>query len=285
MTKSLESLRDQINTTDRQIYDLLVKRAAIAKDMGAAKRTDGIPVIHPALEAKKIRDLLGSHSGDMPALAVARIWREMISASAMIQEPFKVGVIPTLENYIDCRDCARDYFGSVVPLVEQSNVLSAVSAVREGTVQFAVMPWPHDESENPWWAYLEGASREESLNILVRLPYVDSDTLRGHIARRTLVIGRTAFSPSGKDHSFLTLDLDQTVSRARVIDKAKALDMNVVGIFSKRPRVADNRSLHLIEVDQYVARDDSRLTRLLDGLESPEGRCTVIGGYPVMPEV
>jgi len=285
MSKSIETLRAEIESTDRQIHDLLMARAEISKAIGDAKRKAGEMTIHPALEAKKIRSIMTGHKGKMSPLAVARIWREMIGASALIQESFKIGLIPALENYQDCRDMARDYFGSVVPMVEQSNVLSAVSAVRESAVQFAVMPWPHDESETPWWTYLEGGSAEEALNILVRLPYVDSGEGRGHVTRRALVLGRLPFQPSGQDHSFLTIDLDQTVSRARVIDKVKALGMNVIGIYSKRPRVADNRSLHLIEVDQYVAAGDPILKQLLEVLESPEGRCTVIGGYPVMPDV
>lgn len=276
MTKTLDHIRREIESVDHQLHDLLMRRAALSAEIGAIKKESGDRVLYPEREAAKIRALMARHDGDMPVESVVRIWREIISASAMIQTDLRVALYPAGEDAVGVREMIRDYFGSTVPVQETSNVLSALSTVREGEAQFAVLPWPQDEVENPWWSNLD-----ENVHIVLRLPYIDN-RLSAHADGRVLVVARMPFAASGRDHTFLTLDLDETVSRARVLDKAGALDMNVVGIYSRRPRMAGSRSYHLIEVDSHVAATDSRLESLLDKLESPDGRCAVIGGYPVL---
>ncbi len=276
MTKTLDTIRRDIESVDHQLHDLLMRRAALSAEIGVIKKESGGRFLYPEREAAKIRVLMARHDGDMPVESVVRIWREIISASAMIQTDIRVALYPAGEDAVAVREMIRDYFGSTVPVQETSNVLSALSAVREGEAQFAVLPWPQDEVENPWWSNLD-----DNLHIVLRLPYVDN-RLSAHSDCRVLVVARMPFAASGRDHTFLTLDLDETVSRARVLDKAGALDMNVVGIYSRRPRMAGSRSYHLIEVDSHVAADDPRLESLLDRLESLDGRCAVIGGYPVL---
>lgn len=285
MTQTIQDIRKQIDATDRQIHDLLIERAKLAQLVAAEKRKSGAKMIQPDREAIKIRSIIEHHSGDLPLAGVVRMWREIISSVSLLQTDIKVAIAPSPAGHYEYRDMARDYFGSVIPVHESSNILSAISAVREGEAQFAVLPWPNDESENPWWTYLESDSPDKALRIAVRLPYVDGKGGRGQPEHRALVIARQAFAPSGDDHSFVILDLDQTVSRARVLDKAKAMGMNVISISSKRPRVMADRSLHLVEIDSFISVDDARLADLLEKLESPDGKAIVVGGYPVMPGV
>lgn len=79
---SLNELRKQIDDTDRQIVELLDKRAAIAKQVGAAKQ--GGPVYRPERE-KQVLDQAAKNSQVMPEPAVRAIYREIISACRNIQ--------------------------------------------------------------------------------------------------------------------------------------------------------------------------------------------------------
>lgn len=283
MSKNIDKIRQDIDSVDQQLHALLIKRAALALEIGVAKRKAGAQMIRPDREAVKLREILGRHYGAFPRVSLMRIWREIISASSLLQTEMKVAIAAPAKNAQECWDMARDYFGSVIPVQGVANPLTAISMVREGEANFAVLPWPEDGAENPWWGYLDSLDPEQILRVMARLPYGETEESAGHPEHRALVIAKISFQPSDDDHSFLILDLDETVSRARVVDKAKLVGMNAISIYSRRPRMPQDRSLHLVEVDSYVPADDPRLKELLDHLENPEGKCTALGGYPVLP--
>ncbi|HEY8189809.1 MAG TPA: chorismate mutase [Micavibrio sp.] len=284
MNDSVKTLRENIDAVDDQIHDLLMKRADLVLEIGKEKRKRKEQIISPAREARVIRRLLDRHKGPLQKAAMVRIWRELVGAVSLLQTDMRVALFSTGPHAQEYADMARDYFGSVIPMHHVANPMMAISMVRDGEANFAVVPWPEDEAENPWWSYLVGNDAgTEAIRIMGRLPYGGWGKGRGNPEFRALVIARLAFNDSGKDHSFLLLDLDQMVSRARVVDKMKALGITALSINSRRVRGLIERSLHLFEVDSYISPDDPRLQQLLEKLENPEGRCIVVGGYPVLP--
>lgn len=283
MTKSVETIRQEIETVDRQIQDLLIRRGELGVLVGAAKRKDGAQIIRPDREAAKIRGLVERHRGIFPKASLVRIWREIIGAVSLLQTDMKVAVAAPAQNSLECWDMARDYFGSVIPMQGVANPLVAISMVREGDANFAVLPWPEDGVENPWWSYLASDDIDQTLRVMVRLPYGEVEAGQGHPEHRALVIAKLDFLSSDKDHSFLLVDLDQTVSRARVVDKMNSVGLTAISIYSRRTREQQDRSLHLVEVDSLVTNGDPRLAQVLEKLESPDGKCLALGGYPVLP--
>jgi chorismate mutase-like protein len=285
MNNPVEIIRKDIDAVDDQIHDLLMKRADLVLEIGKEKRKRKEQIISPDREARVIRRLLDRHKGPLQKAAMVRIWRELVGAVSLLQTDMKVALFSAGPHAQEYADMARDYFGSVVPVHHVANPMMAISMVRDGEASFAVVPWPEDEAENPWWSYLVGndAETDKAIRIMVRLPYGGWEKGRGNPEFRALVIARLAFHDSGRDHSFLLLDLDQMVSRARVVDKMKALGITALSINSRRIRGLSERSLHLFEVDSYISPDDPRLQQLLENLENPEGRCVVVGGYPVLP--
>lgn len=274
MAKTISQTRTDIESIDEQIHTLLMKRAALYVDAGKS-----FPAMQPDFEAADLRGVLGRHSGPMPATAISRIWREIITACSLIQSDLRVAAALTTEITPELRDMIRNYFGSVIPVQDISHPLAAISAVRENEYQFAVMPWPNDGTENPWWTMLDSDDPQKGLHVLAALPY---DLLGGDVpTSRALVMGQNDFLPSGRDHTLLALALDDDISRARLHDRAASLDMRAVAIYSTRPRSPGGRYHHLLDIDGYVAGDDPRLREILDRLESPGGRSVRIGGYPV----
>ncbi len=266
-------IEKDITAIDDAIHDLLMKRVDLMMKAGHDA------MVSSGSEAKLIRRLLDRHEGPLQKAAVVRIWRELVGAVSFLQTNMKVSLGSNLQEYTDM---ARDYFGSVVPMHHVANPTMAISMVREGDINFAVLPWPEDEAENPWWSYLEGNDSDKTVRVVARLPYGDWEQGRGNPVFRALVVTRMNFNESGMDHSFLLLDLDQAVSRARVVDKMKMLEITALSIYSRRVRGISDRSLHLVEVDSYIGNDDPRLQQILDRLENPEGKCMVVGGYPVL---
>jgi chorismate mutase len=52
---ALARWRQQIETIDRQIIDLLARRVATSREIGAVKKVAGLPTLDPAREAEVIR--------------------------------------------------------------------------------------------------------------------------------------------------------------------------------------------------------------------------------------
>jgi chorismate mutase/prephenate dehydratase len=285
MSNTMDDIRKAIDTIDQQIHDLLIKRAEFALQIGAEKRKGNLPMIQPDREASKIRTILARHTGDLPKTMIVRIWREIISAASILQTDMKVAVVAPIANAQEHWNMARDYFGSVIPVQGFANPLSAISALREEDCNFAILPWPEDDVENPWWCHLASEDSARTVRIVVRLPYGNTESAPGNPEYRAVIVSKTAFRDSGADNSFIFVDLDDIVSRARVVDKAKVLGFKPISINSRRIKQVQTRSQHLLEVEGYVADDDPRLPQLLEKLESPEGKCFSLGGYPVLPSL
>ncbi len=281
MSKKLENVRKKIDALDDKIHDVLMERAELIVDIAEEKRKAGLQFVHPAREAKMIRRLLARHEGALPAAAIVRIWRELVGAISLMQTGLKVSV--ALEDgSIAPWDMAKNYFGSVVPMQKSSSPLAALALVREDEASFAVLPWPHDGEESPWWTYLSN-HENENIRIVCALPYGCAEGESQRWQDRALVVAKAECFPSGEDHSFLVMEIDHSTSRARIVEALKELNFEPLGVCSRSGADSGAASVHLIEVDDYLAEDDERLKKLEDKFTEQICACRVVGGYPVPP--
>jgi len=86
----LAEWRGRIDDIDRQLLGLLNQRAALALEVGQAKRETGAPVFVPEREHAILERLLRLNEGPLPAEAVRAIWREIFSAARGLEGPFRV---------------------------------------------------------------------------------------------------------------------------------------------------------------------------------------------------
>lgn len=285
MTKiTIDDIRKEIDAVDTQIHDLLMRRADLALRAGEEKKKSGLPMIQPEREAMVVRRLLERHSGPLQKSAVVRIWREMVSAVSILQNPgMRVVIYAPPAQTQDYGDMARGYFGAVMPMQYVANPLVAVSMIRDDEARFAVLPWPEDDAENPWWTYLVADDPARTMRIIARLPYGNRTDNKTLPETRGLVIARMDFNPSIEDHTFLMMEMDHGVSRAKIVDKLKSVGMTALSLYSRRTHRTSDRSIHLVEVDCYVPVDDPRIDDLRARFDDDRLKCTVMGGYPLMP--
>ncbi|MCC7304850.1 MAG: chorismate mutase [Alphaproteobacteria bacterium] len=274
MSEKLEEIRKKIDELDNRIHDLLMERADLIVGVTEEKKKGNIPVVQPAREARMIRRLLARHRGPLPEAAIVHIWRELVGAVSLLQTGLKVAV--SAENG-QCWDMARDYFGSVLPMVKVSTPLAAISAVREGEANFAVVPWPQDGESNPWWTHLK-----DGIRIVCAMPYGSSITESQDPRNRAIIVSKTDYAPSGEDNSFVIIDAAKDVSRTRIIDEFGKLKLKVLGISSRAP-VSKDHSQHLVEIDDYILDDDARLQEFSSKFTDYPLKAFVAGGYPVPP--
>lgn len=278
---ALDAVRQKIDDLDNRIHDTLMERTELIRQIIEEKRKKNIAVVQPAREARMIRRLLERHEGALPEMAVVRIWRELVGAVSMLQTGLKVAVVSEQGHPI--WDIARDYFGSCLPMVQVGSPMSAIAALREDKVNLAVLPWPHEDEDKPWWTFLEAEKADQQMQIIVRLPHGDDPADKG-ADNRALVVAKSGFDDSGEDHSFLLIECSADVSRARLVDKARGAGFEAVSIVSNRTAGPYQPAMHLMEVKGYVGSADEKCDKFARAIgEDSDARVVCIGGFPIPP--
>ena len=78
--EQLETCRQQIDSLDQKIVELIQERAGVVKQVGEIKRAANLPVTVPSREQQviaKVEDL--AKNGPLPSEAVGRIYQELIT--------------------------------------------------------------------------------------------------------------------------------------------------------------------------------------------------------------
>jgi chorismate mutase-like protein len=272
---SLDDLRREIDQIDTEIHDLLMRRTAIAEQVGVVKGQSTM-FMRPGREARILRRLVARHRGSLPKPVVVQIWREIISALTALEGPYTVAAHAPAGGE-DLRRLARQHYGCERPITSHESVSGVLRAVTEGQATLGLLPVPKGDNAEPWW---RGLARDgaDVPRIVARLPFVSlSATLNNDL--EALVVALVAQEVSGDDRSYLVLESDQPMSRSalqKLLSRAGLESLNI----ETRDDAPDRRT-YLVEVDDYVAPDDPRLERLLREGEETVGQCRVIGGYAV----
>ena len=138
MGQDLSRLRVEIDAVDRQLLELLNRRAALANEVGEIKRAEGSPVFRPEREAQVINGLQDANPGPLKNANVATIWREIMSACRALEAPQRVAYLGPAGTFSE--QAAVQFFGSTiehVPCVSFDEVFHAATA---GTADFGVVP-------------------------------------------------------------------------------------------------------------------------------------------------
>jgi chorismate mutase/prephenate dehydratase len=254
---NLAALREELDSIDNALHDLLMRRAAIAAGVRASK--GGAPVWRPSREAQILRRLMARHSGPFPRATIVQVWREIISAMVRLQGEFSVAVYAPEGDRL-CRDMARDHFGAETPLSLHSSARAVLTAVQEGTATAGVLPIPEDSEEAPWWPILAGMARGGDVSVCARLPFAPTAPGNGDSA---LCVAAIAPDESGDDKSFFVVRTFPEVSRARLNEAIAAAGIKPVRLIGRgQPR--EGTSVFLAELEGFAGPDDARIARLTD---------------------
>ncbi|CAO3378099.1 chorismate mutase [Azospirillum argentinense] len=286
----LDDLRREIDHIDDTIHDLLMRRAAVVERVGVVKsqieaaegQVSGNPqtpiYLRPAREAVILRRLMARHAGSFPAMAVTRMWREMITAFTRLQGPFAVAVYAP-EDRRGFWDVARDHFGSVVPMTAVNTPAAAIRAVSEGTATVGVVPYPAEDDADPWWRFLV-SSDARTPRVVARLPFAGRGNARGE-DRDALAIALVPHEPTGDDRTLLGIELGQDLSRGRLKDHLETSGLAPTYFCTWHARDPSGPSIHLVEVADFVDHTDPRLSAFAGRLGEIPVRINIVGGYAV----
>ncbi|MGB0671020.1 MAG: chorismate mutase, partial [Rhodospirillales bacterium] len=261
----LAKLRQEIDAIDDQIQDLLAKRTAIVEGVRDVKKNDRVK-IRPAREAEILYRLVARHQGHFPKREMIRIWREIIVATLSFEGPFSVAVF-TAENGAGYWDIARDHFGSYCPLNGFPSAHQVIDAVSRQDNTVGLLPLITPGDRNPWWRHLVSEA-PETPRVIARLPFAgQGNGMSGDV--EGLVISPVPPEPSGhgRDRSLIAIDAKAPISGDRLKALLTEAQMPPCYIAAYVDAPEDSRSggvwLYLAEVEDFVARDDRRISQLV----------------------
>ncbi len=278
---TLDDLRQEIDSIDDSLHDLLMRRTEVTRAIAKVKQPAAVfgsgsltPAMRPAREAAILRRLLSRHKGDLPTQVVVRIWREIIAASLQVQSKFQLHIFAG-KNGTEFHDLARAYFGSLAPIRSHQRQSLIVQACADEPNSIGLLPLPEfEEPGATWWAQLTPAG-QPGPRVVARLPFVvDSEDTPSAYA-----IGAIEQEPSGDDTTLLLLEIASDLSRTKL--RAMIKDAGFDAKLSATGRTSDKKVPDeiLLEVKGFIGKDDRRLKVLAEAAGEMIARIAPIGGF------
>jgi chorismate mutase / prephenate dehydratase len=272
----LNALRQEIDTIDGDLHGLIRRRAALVGEITASKPAGGL-ALRPGREAQIMRKRLASHDGSFPAAAVYRMWREMMSAFALMQTPgLKVAVCRSVDQP-GYWDLARDHFGCQVPMMAYESPAQVLAEVRANPTTIGVVPAPIEADTAPWWPLLAGGDPTLP-NVVARLPFLVMPNARARDIT-ALVLARIEPEESGDDRALISLESQHGFSRDRL--SAALAKAGLPPFSSAMDQVTAGVHHYLLEVPGVIGDADPRLRALEQALALSRGTVATIGAYAV----
>ena len=263
----LPALRSELDKIDDAVQDLLVRRAEIVEHVA---RSGKPAAFRPGREAAIVRRLVGRHTGALPPVTLVRIWRELLAGTTAMQGGFSLTVCDP-DHGAPLTQLAREHFGALAPMRTYASPGQALVDVSQGLASVAVLPYPSEDEA--WWVAL--LHHEPRLHIIARLPFWKPRP-DGFPNAQAVVVAATPADASGGDQSFLGLECDSDVSRARLSSELTAAGLKPLTMVLIRQQGVPIANV-LVEVEGALTDDDDRLSRLGSVLRRP----VVVGTYAV----
>lgn len=223
---SLAQLREQIDEIDAKIVALVEARAVCVKKIAAIKQKQGQAYYCPEREAQVLKGVLG-HKGQMPAQAMATLFRELMSACLSLEQSQAIGYPESLG--VLAYAALRKHFGYAQELIACQD-WQLLQALHLGRLDFALVPIKitHTDSQKMLSVLLPLGLLVFGFvvvgEVLVETPkhLPKNQAMSGKSASnslhlvRCLILGQTMLGQSGDDKSFFWLsgahDMDKVLA-------------------------------------------------------------------------
>ncbi|MCH9697652.1 MAG: prephenate dehydratase [Gammaproteobacteria bacterium] len=136
----LDGLRQQIDSLDDQILDLVNKRAALAQSVASVKKAQGetVSFYRPEREASILRRMIQNNPGPAAKEGVARIFREIMSACLALEQPLNVAYLGPEGTFT--QQAVYQHFGQSVETMPLASIDAVFREVASGNAEYGVVP-------------------------------------------------------------------------------------------------------------------------------------------------
>jgi len=136
MSGDIDRLRAEIDALDDELAALVQRRARLAQRIGALK--GGASAYRPDREAQILRRIAGRKADPLPAEAVGRVFREVISACRGLEQAMRVSYLGPEGTFSE--QAVRRHFGGAVEASPLASIDEVFRRCESGEAQFAVVP-------------------------------------------------------------------------------------------------------------------------------------------------
>ena len=134
----LQALRAAIDAVDREIVELLNRRARLAQQVGELKHRADAPVYRPEREAQIMARLREVNPGPLSGDAIEAIWREVVSACRELERRLRVAYLGPAGTFSE--QALLRHFGSSVDAVPCPTIDEVFRATEAGATDFGIVP-------------------------------------------------------------------------------------------------------------------------------------------------
>lgn len=141
MTKTLQELRQEIDEIDKNIVELLNKRASLAKEIGDIKKSQNIQVRNLQREKEVISNVLKENQKQgniFPSQALEFIYKEIISAISSLEGAVKIAYFGPKATFT--HQAAISHFGLSSDYIPSDSIGSVFELVETGNAHYGVVP-------------------------------------------------------------------------------------------------------------------------------------------------
>jgi chorismate mutase / prephenate dehydratase len=131
-------LREEINRIDRELIQLLGKRAQAAREIGSHKQANGLATFDAGREREVMNALMRRNTGPLPDAALTYIFTEIISACRALQRPTRVAFLGPEATFSHI--AALEHFGRSSDLMPRESIVDVFREVESGQADFGVVP-------------------------------------------------------------------------------------------------------------------------------------------------
>ncbi|MEC7822689.1 MAG: chorismate mutase [Candidatus Neomarinimicrobiota bacterium] len=85
MNKDIETIREKIDTIDKEVFQLLIDRLNAVTDIGEIKKQEGLPILDQSRE-QVIYDKIDSLFSEKEAMFLKNIYQSIITESKKAEE-------------------------------------------------------------------------------------------------------------------------------------------------------------------------------------------------------
>ncbi|WP_284214643.1 MULTISPECIES: prephenate dehydratase [Comamonas] len=136
-TPELLQLRNQIDSLDKQLLELVNQRALVAEQVGELKKKEGSTFFRPDRVAQVIEKIKTYNPGPLKGAHVAAIWREIMSACLALESPQRVAVLGPEGTFTE--EAAVQYFGGAADFLYCNTFEEVFHATAAGSAQYGVV--------------------------------------------------------------------------------------------------------------------------------------------------
>jgi len=134
----LPHLRQQIDTLDRQLVELINERAKVVVEIGKIKRQGSIPIFAPDREQKVLGQIRQHNQGPLPNRCLEAVWRELMSGSFALERPLTVGYLGPPGSFSHL--AAKRKFGVSVDYLGCQEITTVFDLTASGRIDLGLVP-------------------------------------------------------------------------------------------------------------------------------------------------